>query len=423
MAAPSDLPARLLRGFFRLDDPLLVGRYNEALAAIGIPASERTSFHVDAAGYSPEIAADLGDPLHLCHGVLRAHAVIVAVEQLRAPLVHPGLGFAAEAYRRVAGAARREIARITLREPLIAEARDPDAHLTAPRQLADLSRFELRFRTPGGLLRGVQRLEALKEEFLRSERRWLDDEFIRDMADLARAVRDLGEMPDEFTASSHPLGPFYTAAFGGSYVLEEAGASARSATTYVLCSDLSGKEDRKRRSARGRKLALGLLEAGAAAGLLERHRVARLDAAALRSQPEILEGIAHWIAVDHLLSRDPEAAIGGLSPHRVVERMLELGDPPPDYVELAEVGRRVRSGRSKLDPDEMSALLRMRLLVPSSTRKPVRRFACHLRAFVDPVHLERAWRDAPDVFFARLPALSPTRRAYFASWLEAGSDR
>jgi hypothetical protein len=71
----------------------------------------------------------------------------------------------------------------------------------------------------------------------------------------------------------------------------------------------------------------------------------------------------------------------------------------------------------------MSALLRMRLLVPSSTRKPVRRFACHLRAFVDPVHLERAWRDAPDVFFARLPALSPTRRAYFASWLEAGSDR
>lgn len=426
MAAQTDLPAPLLRDFFRVDDPLRVEHYNAALAEIGAPKTARKSFHVDAAGYSPELAAELGDPLYLSPGVLRAQAVIVAVEQLSAPLVHPGLGFAADAYRSVTAAARREISRITLREPLIAEARDPATQLSAARQLADLSHVEIQFRTPGGLLRGAKRLEALKEEFLRSDRRWLDDDFIREMAELAGEIRDLGALCHDFTASSHALGPFYAAAFGGSYVLEEPGASASAATTYVLCTEPApapAETDLKRRSARGRYVAIEPLEAAAVAALLERHQVARLDVDALRSQPEILDDIAHWIAADQLLSRDPEQTLAGLAPRQIVERMLAEGDPPPDYHELEEVVRLVRTRGGRLDPDSLSPLTRTRLLVPSSTREPIRRFARHLCAFVDPVHLGRAWCDAPDVFFARLPALSPAHRAYFARWLEARSER
>lgn len=426
MAAAHDLPAPLLRDFFRVDDALLVEHYNAALAAIGVPKTARSSFHVDAAGYSPELAGEFGDPLYLSPGVLRAHALIVAVEQLGAPLVHPGLGFAADAYRSVTAAARREISRITLREPLIGEARDPGTHLSAPRQLADLSHVEIRFRTPGGLLRAAKRLEALKEEFLHSDRRWLDDDFMHEMAELAGEIRDLGALSHDFSASSHVLGPFYAAAFGGSYVLEEPGASARAATTWVLCAELpaaGAAKDAERRSARGRYVAIEPLQAAAAAALLERHQVARLDIDGLRSHPEILEGIAHWIAVDQLLSRDPARSLAGLAPRQIVERMLAAGEPPPDYLELEEVGRRVRSRRGRLDPDALSPLTRARLLLPSSTREPIRRFARHLRAFVDPVHLGRAWRDAPDVFFARLPGLSPAQRAYFARWLEARSER
>ena len=110
----ADLPAPLLRDLFRLDDRLLLERYNAALGAIGAPATARRHLHVDAAGFSPELAAELGDPLYLSRGALRAHALIVAVEQLEAPLVHPGLGFAADAYRRVTAAHRPEISRITL---------------------------------------------------------------------------------------------------------------------------------------------------------------------------------------------------------------------------------------------------------------------------------------------------------------------
>jgi hypothetical protein len=430
MAAPGTLPDALLRGFFRVDDALLLARYGAALEAIGLSRPARRSFHVDAAGYSPELAADLDDPLYLCPGALRAHAVILSAEQLGAPLVHPGLGFAAEGYRSVTSAARSQISTITLREPLIAEARDPAAHLRAAHQLADLAQIEIHFRTPGGLLRAAVQLEALQQEFLASDRRWLDDEFILEMAELAGEVRGLGAPSHDFTASSHALGPFYTPAFGGSYVLEEPGASARAATTWVLCGDPApgaagaspAPADAQRRSARGRTVALEPLEAAAGAALLERHEVARIDAEALRRRPGILSDIARWIAVDVLLSRDPERDLTGIAPVEIVERMLAEGDPPPDYLELEEVGRRIRS-RGRLDPGSLGPLTRMRLLVPTSTREPVRRFVRHLRATVDPVHLGRLWCHAPDVFFARLPGLSPARRACVAAWLEARAPR
>jgi hypothetical protein len=43
----------------------------------------------------------------------------------------------------------------------------------------------------------------------------------------------------------------------------------------------------------------------------------------------------------------------------------------------------------------------------------------HLQAFLDPVDLERWWRDAPDVFFARLHGLSGRKRRHFTSRLDA----
>ena len=62
-------------------------------------------------------------------------------------------------------------------------------------------------------------------------------------------------------------------------------------------------------------------------------------------------------------------------------------------------------------------MTRLRLLSVTTTRPEVRRFVAHLQAFADPVHLGRWWRDAPDVFFERLPSLSEAQRHYFASWL------
>ena len=79
------IPDALLRGFHRVDDPLMVARYCEALEAIGASGTDRHVFHIDAAGYSPEIAADLGDPFYLGQGVPDACALLLCGAQLSAP--------------------------------------------------------------------------------------------------------------------------------------------------------------------------------------------------------------------------------------------------------------------------------------------------------------------------------------------------
>ncbi len=86
------------------------------------------------------------------------------------------------------------------------------------------------------------------------------------------------------------------------------------------------------------------------------------------------------------------------------------------------MSQRLRSERGSIDSRALSPATRLRLLTPSSTRAPIRRFVRHLLAFLDEPHLERAWHDAPDVFFARLPRLDEARRAHFASWLASRPD-
>ena len=85
----------------------------------------------------------------------------------------------------------------------------------------------------------------------------------------------------------------------------------------------------------------------------------------------------------------------------MVATELGSGDPLPAQLTL-----------NPLVPDGCPLLLQHRL--PLAMRGSVGK----VRAFADPLHLGRWWRDAPDVFFGRLHGLSPARRHYFARWLE-----
>jgi hypothetical protein len=422
--ADAPLPEVLRRDLFRVDDPLLLERQRAALAALGVDAPDRPVLHVDAAGYSPEIADALGDACYLGAGALEAHAVVVCAEQLGARLVHPGRGFGAVAFRSVTRAAAREIGAITLREALILDFQSDAAPLADPRALADASALEVRARTPGGLVEGIARLEECKLEFLRSDRLWLDDAFLRDLAALAERVRDLPPLPEGFAASRHPLALFFSPAFGGSYVIEEPGASSRAATTCVLAGELAPVDASaaSQPSARGRRVELRRLDTANAVELLERHRIARLDLEALRPPDEVVERALHWIAADALLAKQPDAQLP-VRELREAGRLLREAGAPPEFRDLEEIARRLRSPQAALDASALAPLQRLRLLSPASTRPAVRRFVRHLQAFLDPVDLGRAWRDAPDVFFARWVGLPPARRDHAARWLAAHETR
>ena len=133
---------------------------------------------------------------------------------------------------------------------------------------------------------------------------------------------------------------------------------------------------------------------------------------------KVVNEVRHWLAVDHLLGVDPDRPLAGCTPREVTELMRAETDPPPEYLEIEDVARRVAAGRGQVDADSLSPIARLRLLTATTSRTDVRRFVGHVRAFIDPLHLGRWWRDAPDVFFGRLHELSPAQRRYLARWLE-----
>jgi hypothetical protein len=436
------LPAGLAQGLVRVDDPLAAARYREALAALGAPAPELGRFHVDAGGYSPELADALGDPFYLGGGPLEARAIVLSPAQLAAPLVHPGMGFAAAGFRRALAAASKEIGTLTLREAVLVELEPEGGLLRAPRELADPARFVLRIRTPGGLLEGADRLEAMKREFLASERRWLDDDYIAELGALAARVRDLPPLPEALRGGSQPLGPaFFTPAFGGCYVIEEPGASLASAATSILAALPGARRDdgadggaRPARapsggepepggppSSRGRRVELLVLEAESALEILERHGLARYDPAAWRARPAALARMRHWLALDAALAEEPDRAPPLLGERDVAARLRDDARLPPEHRDLAELLHRLATDRTPADPEKLAPRDRLRLALPATRRADVRRWVRHLQAFLDPLDLGLAWCHAPDLLFARLPSLSSARRAYLARWLEANA--
>jgi hypothetical protein len=441
-AAEGLLEPGLARALVLVDDAALAARYRDALAALGARAPVCARFHVDAAGWSPEVADELADPFYLGGGPLEARAVVLGAAQLAAPLVHPGLGFAAGAFRALARERARELAALTLREPVLLDAAPLPGPLSKPAELADPDRFELLLRTPSGILEASRRFEGMKGEFLESERRWLQDDFIAELLALAARVRELPPMPEGFEASRHRLAPvFFSPAFGGAYVIEEPGASLAAATTWVLAGDVpvardagtaGAREARAEprqapaprpagaaalRSARERRVELRPLAPEAALEALERHRIARVDLGAWRGESDALAELRHWLALEAALARDPEGVPAPFGRHEVADLLDDCGDLPPEARELAEVSRRLLSGRGGVDPDALSPLARLRLAVPASRRPEVSRFVRHVQAFFWPLDLALAWRAAPDLLFARLPRLGAARRAYLARWV------
>jgi hypothetical protein len=423
-AAAAPLPAACLAGLARVDDPLLAGRYRRALEALGVHAPELAAFHLDAAGYSPELADALGDAAYLGAGPLEARAVWVGPAQLAAPLCHPGLGFAAEALRRFDAERSRELGELTLRDALIVEVAPEGESPTEPRALADPERIELRLRTPEGLLEGVRRLEALGRELLESEERWLDDAFLGSMVALAGRVRGLPELAAGFERGSERLAPFFfSPAFGGSYLIEEPGASAARATSFVLAGELRpGPAPEAPRSRRGRRVELRPLVPEEALGVLEAHRIARVDLGFFRARPAALERIRERLACEACLAREPERARARLAPREVAEVLRDASALADDDRELEEVTRRLLAGRGGVDPAGLAPANRLRLAVPTAARPAVRRFVRHVQAFLDPQDAELAWRAAPDLLFARLPGLSAARRAALAARLAAAGE-
>lgn len=397
------LPAALAARLFRVDRSLLVQRYREALQRLTGRATRLDTFHVDAAGYSPEVAAELGEPLYLGHGPMHPAFVILSVDQLDCPVLQPNAGFSWMPYRNWIGSLRSELADLTLREPVFGEITHGVTRFGHPGQLGLVRGLTLAVHTPSERLSHALELGAMKAALIEGETTWRDEAFLGRMLERARHARGWVEVPSALKDGGHVRsGPTFAPAFGGCYVWP--GHDAPDPVAWVLCRATAPAEAETWPAlAEAAGVLLLPLTADSAAEFLVERGLAALLARPDQLDARALDELQTWIALDHLARAGRLTPETAADPRRVMRGEAE---PPGDYLELEDLRLRVQSARGDVDLSRYSALTRLRVMPILTADGIDRAWVCHLRAYLDPVQVPRAVRHASDLALALVSNLS-----------------
>jgi len=93
--------------------PLLIERYNKALVSMGIEPTKCRTVFIDGAGWSPQVAAEKGNPWYLCDGFTNPTAIIISPDQFKRPVYMPAFSWIRSVLRVVFETYHREIIDIT----------------------------------------------------------------------------------------------------------------------------------------------------------------------------------------------------------------------------------------------------------------------------------------------------------------------
>jgi hypothetical protein len=217
--------ALIYGAMMRVREPHLIERYNYALREFGLPETGRTDFVIDAAGYSPEIAADLGDENYLDpHGINRRF-IILSPEQERLPVIASNFSSTAELMAAFYQANAECLKVLTLKDVVLGEIEEATHQVDTLSDIVSIGQVEFKLKTSHGLLQKADRLMALIVRFGGAPDDWKDDALLREILDLSRQCGDPRTnnlMPRQ---TLFKLGSFWTRHFGGLYVFRDNSAA------------------------------------------------------------------------------------------------------------------------------------------------------------------------------------------------------
>jgi hypothetical protein len=214
-ALPAELTAdRLLT----VDEPHLVGRYNKALAGFGLPATTLPSFTIDRSGFSPEIAAELGDPHYLDPDQVNRRFIILTPAQSDLPVVHTAFSNTSQLLHEFFASNARAIDALTIKDVIYGEIEDSVAKVESLEDLLSISQVEFRVLSAADVLGKAAELGRLADRLRQEPDAWRDDAMLERMVELAAVTGDIREnalVPDQVIFRHNA---FWTSHFGGTYV-------------------------------------------------------------------------------------------------------------------------------------------------------------------------------------------------------------
>jgi hypothetical protein len=198
----------------------LVERYNKCLSFIGTTPTQLKSFHIDAMGWSPEIADEKDDFLYLNSGEANPNAIILSPKQNEKPAYSPFHSFDREIMTRVFKEYKHIIKDIT-RDAAICI--DLDQYIDAfyePEDLLNYNQITVGFTIIEDLYSIQQQQLELIEEFNREDN-FLDESLHLKILASARKHGDLRARTLKLDSIDYETNSFYTKAFGGVFVFRK----------------------------------------------------------------------------------------------------------------------------------------------------------------------------------------------------------
>ena len=204
-------------------EPHLVERYNQALEGLALRRTSLSRFRIDMAGFSPEVAEDLGDRQYLDPNGVNRRFIILTPDQIELPVVNSAFSNTEDLLYQFFEKNAKALFALTIRDGLFGEIEDSVFVVRDIDVLLSIEQVEFRLSTAKNLLGKTTELPLLIDRLLKEPDAWRDDAMLRKMVDYAQLTGDirLNELsPKEVVFRQRT---YWTSHFGGIYIFIEDG--------------------------------------------------------------------------------------------------------------------------------------------------------------------------------------------------------
>ncbi len=160
-------------------------------AALGVKPTKLKNFRIDMAGFSPEVAKDVGDQQYLDPNAVNRRFIILSPEQIELPVINTAFSNTEDLLYKFLESNRRAIFALTIKDVLFGEIEDSVFEVKDIDDLLSIEQVEFRCSTSQDLLGMTHELQMLIDRLTKEPDAWRDDEMLEHMVEYAKSTGDI----------------------------------------------------------------------------------------------------------------------------------------------------------------------------------------------------------------------------------------
>ncbi|WP_415912807.1 DUF6638 family protein [Neptuniibacter sp. QD37_11] len=203
-----------------VSQPTMVARYNRALEALCGKTVNLTELHIDASGYSPEVAQILGED-YLDQGGTNKRFIILSVDQIHLQLMDPSFTSNGDVIKSFIKDNIDALTTLTAMDAVYGELVNNLYVVTDVDDILNLRKVSVDIDTPKKLLTKGEKLLKMSQSTVQDNDHWQSDDYLNEMTELAKELGDVRVNAMMPTHTDYELRNLFTSHFGGLYVFRE----------------------------------------------------------------------------------------------------------------------------------------------------------------------------------------------------------